>query len=526
MTRCVIYTRVSTAEQVDRTSLETQERVCQGYCEREDMAVVQMFTDRGESAKTADRPGLQDMLRFCSTKKNRIDRVVVYRLDRLARNNHDHAIFTATLAKYGTSIRSATEPAANDDDPTGRFMTTILSAVAQLDNEIRGMRSAEGMRRITERGGWAFQAPLGYLTARDAQNLPILVEDPDSGPLVRRLFEGIAQGTVREADACRILNDAGLRTQRGKMIHQQTVHYMLRNRIYCGRIRNTLTGGQVVKAAFTPLVSEALFDRTQAVLQGKAYVATPHKRHNDDFPLRYFVRCGACDQPLTGSFSKGRTARYPYYRCRNRKCLHVKVRKKDFEKAFAEYLDMMTMTYVPKLSEFRKRLLTHWQQLQASAIVDQQRCRDLLESKEKEQLRLVDKLVSGVVGDEVYQVKNAELDAEIATLRSQVHDAELADVDLQGLMDAADYALQNAERIWLGLSGENRVRFQRVIFPDGLTYGMNEGFGTAVTCPVFNVLEQIDVEKTKVVPLTGAGLNRLAGWLRAGVGVAEALQAA
>ena len=58
------------------------------------------------------------------------------------------------------------------------------------------------------------------------------------------------------------------------------------------------------------------------------------------------------------------------------------------------------------------------------------------------------------------------------------------------------------------------MRFQRVIFPDGLTYHMNEGFGTAVVCPVFNVLEQIEVERTKVAPHFVASWNRIVNFLR------------
>jgi DNA invertase Pin-like site-specific DNA recombinase len=110
MKRAVIYTRVSSTDQVEGTSLETQERSCREYCAREKMEVVELFSDRGESAKTADRPKFQDMVRFSNAKANLVNYVVVYRLDRLARNNHDYAVYTAALARRGVAIRSATEP--------------------------------------------------------------------------------------------------------------------------------------------------------------------------------------------------------------------------------------------------------------------------------------------------------------------------------------------------------------------------------------------------------------------------------
>src|SRR5210317_1992509 len=124
MKRAAIYVRVSSAEQVEGTSLETQEKACREYCTKEGMEVVKVFSDKGESAKTADRPQFQRMVHFCTLKKNRIDYVVVYRLDRMARNTHDVAVYTSTLASKDVAVRSATEPIS--EDPTGRFVKTVL----------------------------------------------------------------------------------------------------------------------------------------------------------------------------------------------------------------------------------------------------------------------------------------------------------------------------------------------------------------------------------------------------------------
>jgi site-specific DNA recombinase len=99
VTRAVIYTRVSTAEQVDNYSLDTQLRTCREYCEREDLEVDRVFREEGESAKTSDRPELQEMLSYCAlnVKRREIGFVVVARVDRLARNSLDHGAIRLTL---------------------------------------------------------------------------------------------------------------------------------------------------------------------------------------------------------------------------------------------------------------------------------------------------------------------------------------------------------------------------------------------------------------------------------------------
>ena len=85
--RSLIYKRVSTREQVANHSLDTQERACREHCRRHGLEVERVFRDEGESAKTANRPGLQAMLDFCARESKRLDvnAVVVYRIDRLAR---------------------------------------------------------------------------------------------------------------------------------------------------------------------------------------------------------------------------------------------------------------------------------------------------------------------------------------------------------------------------------------------------------------------------------------------------------
>ena len=106
MSRAVLYVRVSTADQVDNYSLETQEKECRRYCERQGLVVDRIFREEGESAKTVNRTQLQEMLRYLGSnaKKREITSVVVYRVDRLAREVGGHHTIKAALGTLQISF--------------------------------------------------------------------------------------------------------------------------------------------------------------------------------------------------------------------------------------------------------------------------------------------------------------------------------------------------------------------------------------------------------------------------------------
>ena len=159
--RAAIYCRVSTAEQVNNLSLATQERACREFCEREGIQIAHVFVEEGESAKTAQRTKLQEMLAICERDRKRLDLVVVYKIDRLARNNTDHHAVRAILKRLDIGLRSVTEPI--NDSSTGRLMEGILASFAEFENSVRAERTEAGMKRALGEGRWTFQAPVGYL---------------------------------------------------------------------------------------------------------------------------------------------------------------------------------------------------------------------------------------------------------------------------------------------------------------------------------------------------------------------------
>lgn len=121
--RAVVYCRVSSHEQLKGLSLETQSKACIDYCRSQGMEVAEVFVERAESASTTDRTQLQRMLTYCRTHRGRIHFLVVYMLDRFARNQYDHHALKAYLQKLGITLRAVAQPI--DDSATGKLMDGV-----------------------------------------------------------------------------------------------------------------------------------------------------------------------------------------------------------------------------------------------------------------------------------------------------------------------------------------------------------------------------------------------------------------
>lgn len=228
------------------TSLENQEKECKAFARKSEVPIPDshIFSDRGESAKFADRPELQRMLHFVKENKDKIDILYIWKIDRLARNLGDYYGIKVALNRYGVRIISVTEPI--DDDPVGRFLEAILAAAAQFDNEIRAIRSLTGMRMRVEQGEWPHDATIGYKKVNKR-----VVIDPDLGDIVRDVLIEFSTGTYSVAAISRYAFEKGIKTKSGKPRAHDAMSKMLKNLFYTGYTRNKLSE-KIIKGRHTP----------------------------------------------------------------------------------------------------------------------------------------------------------------------------------------------------------------------------------------------------------------------------------
>ncbi len=206
-----IYVRVSDQRQVKGTSIEMQEAECRAWCKANGYFVERVFVEPGVSAKTTNRPVLQEMMNYIASKPDGlISAVVVWKFDRFTRSFDDGVILRLQLRALGVQVLSATEK--TDTTPEGIFIQRIHDANSELDNSRRSHRALSGMKYRVSQGRYVWRAPTGYLNGRRGE--PSLVIDPVRGPLVKRLFEIVASGTSR-AEALRHVTQLGLRSING-----------------------------------------------------------------------------------------------------------------------------------------------------------------------------------------------------------------------------------------------------------------------------------------------------------------------
>ena len=498
--RAVIYTRVSSKEQVENNSLPTQERSCREFCVSRGWSVSRVFEEQGESAKTADRTELQKMLAYCTSKKNLIDFVVVFNLSRLDRQMADHVMIKGVLMASGITLQSVTETI--DDTPVGKLTENVVVSFHQFDNDIKSVRSKIGMKDAVERGRFVWKAPLGFLNGREPAPHPSLVHDPASAPLVRRAFEMVASGVSR-GDARRRVHALGLRGQGGGDLSVQSFNYLLRNHVYRAWVASKKWGGSGFRGDFEPIVDDTLFWIVQRRLTPASPTRVEYQRDNPEFPLRGLVRCGQCGGVLTGSATvKTKTGqRFPYYHCTRRGCKGVRIPRYALEGEFERL--MTDLTPKPEFSQlFREIVLDVWRSKRESITTLRadlrRRVDDLMAKKD----RIFDHFDTGKITGETYRRQTDRADADIGQAQLELAGVQGEEFDVGAVLDYAVAVLRGCGRTWKTFLPEQRRRFFRIVFPEGVTW-TGEGFGTTVTGSVFGWLRDLPEGKVKVVPPAG-----------------------
>jgi len=504
----ILYCRVSSKEQVENTSLESQERYCREYATRNDIAISDVYVDKGESAKTADRPEFMKAISFCINKNNRVDYFIVYKLDRFARNQDDHVMVRAKLRQGGTELRSVTEPI--NETPVGRAMEGMISVFAEFDNNVRTERTKGGMLERIKQGVWVWQAPLGYYRVAKGANI---TPDPNSAPLIRLGFEEWTKGTHSYHSLAQFLARKGLKTRHGRKPFAQLVEAMLRNSIYCGVIN--VWGGQY-EGSFAPIVSKELFNRCQKGYNRRKARFAHRSKSNPTFPLRRMTICGFCNASLTGSVSTGsKGMKYAYYHHQKQECSQAQFIPKDtFEQNFVEYLESITPdAQYEKL--FKAIVLDIWKNNYKNLDATNERIRRNIKQLEEERQRVFDLHRSGTYSDEDFTEQKRLVNQKIIDQRCMIQDTQVEEFNMEEALDYCFRFVRSTAATWLRLKAKYdiRLRFQKMIFEKNIRFD-GKKFGTATLTPVYKLNQEYHDKKSDLVPLIGKYWNEITADLK------------
>ena len=490
MSKAVIYVRVSSPRQVENTSLDVQETACRDWCAQNGIEVAKVFREEGESAKTANRTQFQRMFAYLDEHQSAISHVVVDKFDRFSRSVDEGAEYRMRLRRFKIALCSVKEP--TDETPAGKFVETLMGAVAEFDNDTRSQRALDGMKASVKAGRWTWLPPLGYLTGR--KNEPSLVLDPARADLLAKFFELVASGK-RKADAWKHVLAHGLRSVDGKVPSLWTASKWLKNPLYCGRIELPKWGVSV-KGDFEPLVSEETYRRVQDQLSGKAVVPTPHRRANEKYPLRRLVLCPVCREPATASTSKGKYNRYSYYHC-HRVAGHFRAPAHSVESAFLDLLDRL------QPEPDRMRLIEAifrrvWTDKQNTADAEARKIKAELKNRRDQKERSLNLMRAGVLTQEDFTGLYQQDNAAIGELESQLLLAQRKVIDADTAVSYLMHLFWNSRNLWENSDLDGKQRIARTIFPEGIFF-TEAGFGTPVTHSVYTLLADSNVEEGGMV---------------------------
>ena len=327
--RAVSYIRVSTREQAQRGGIEegfslpAQREANKRKAQSMGALVVKEFADRGESARSANRPELQKMLAYLK-EDGGIDYVIVHKLDRLARNRADDVEINRAFEDAGVRLVSTSENI--DQTPGGMLLHGIMSSIAEFYSRNLANEVIKGMGEKARNGGTLGKAPLGYLNVRardeNGREVRTVELDQQRAPLLRLAFSEYATGNWTVSQLADHLNTLGLSippTPRrcAKPITTTRLHKILRHPYYKGTI-----SFQGVEYAGThePLVDEETWSQVQAMLDSHRY--GERQRIHNHF-LKSTVVCGQCGARLSVQNAKNSKGTiYPYFVCARRCRLH------------------------------------------------------------------------------------------------------------------------------------------------------------------------------------------------------------
>lgn len=394
------YIRVSTVKQGEKgSSLQEQRDSIERFAARSGFKITQWFEER----ETAAKRGRSEFLRMMSAlEKGKATGVILHKIDRGARNLWDWARIQ-DLVERGVDVHFAHESV--DLKSRGGRLSADIQAVVAADY-IRNLRDevTKGIVGRLKQGFCPWGAPVGYLNRGKATAKAI---DPNKGPLVAMAFELYATGSYTIETLRKELWNRGLRSRKERTLGRSQVGAMLRNPFYIGLIKHRSTG-QVYQGVHQPLISKALFDRVQDVIEGRGTA----KIVQHEFLYRRLVRCSVCHKALTGERQRG----HVYYRCHAKGCPTNAIREEWIVQAIDRSLKGLTLK--PKqLQQCEPMLVDAEGRFQRAAVARKANAQLKLEATEKRLKRLMDAFLDGAIERDAFQQTNTSLPNERADLR-------------------------------------------------------------------------------------------------------------
>ncbi len=383
--------------------------------------------------------------------------------------------------------------------------------MASLNAEFTRLHNSEQvihrMRGRLLRGYSVFSVPVGYKYEGAAKKSKYLVPDEPVASIVREALEGYASGRfASQAEVQRFLQSqpAYPKDRKGE-VHQQRVYQLLTRVTYAGYIESPNWNVPRTPAKHQPLISYQTFEKIQRRLLVRSHTPA-RKDFNEDFPLRGFVCCADCDQPLRAGWTKGRNTYYPYYNCQTRSCESYgkSIKREKIQGEFEHVLDGLKPT-----KELFHALYTVMRRLWDDRVTGVQdgvkALKDDLSRLEAQADKLVDLSLATTSYDMLTRFQNRLrlIENEKVGIREKldVFGKPRRSFD-QAYRTAMDF-LANPSKLWVSDSFEDKRTLLKLAFPGRVSYSRISGYRTAAKSMPFRVFDTLALAGKEMVDATG-----------------------
>lgn len=303
----VIYARYSSHSQTEQ-SIEGQIAVCQEYAKRNNYTIVGEYVDRALTGTNDNRPQFKKMIE--DSNKKFFNGVLVYQLDRFARNRYDSATYKNKLKKNNVRVFSAKENIS--DDASGILMESVLEGMAEYYSAELSQKVRRGMQINAEKclfnGG---TVPLGF----KIDNNKKFQIDENKANIVREIFEMYKKGNTT-TEIINYLNDRNIKTCLGNKFNKNSIHNMLANKKYIG----TYTyNGIEIENGIPQIIDNETFKAVQERIK-IAKRAPAKEKAKTEYLLTTKLFCGTCKEMMVGVSGTSRRKKvHNYYSCNGRR---------------------------------------------------------------------------------------------------------------------------------------------------------------------------------------------------------------
>lgn len=405
MATYAIYARKSSeSEERQVLSIDSQIRELRDLARSRGHTVADVYSEARSAKEPGRRPVFGTLLR--EIRKRKIDGILCWKLDRLARNPVDGAAIIWALEE-GTIREIATHERTFTNGGDEKFWMQLEFGMAKKYVDDLSENVKRGNRAKLEQGWLPGMPPLGYLNDRVAKTI---VPDPDRFELVRKIWRLVLAGRST-AEVLAIANgEWGLRTPRrprsgNKPIARSTLYQMLSDPFYHGLI---VRNGESYAGAHQTMITKAEFDRVQALL-GRPNRRAP-MRH--DFAYTGMIQCGECGLSVTAEHKVHRHGyKYIYYHCTKRnagaRCSQPSIEVKQLDQQISATLGRIHVD--DKLLAWARGELRKLATRERARVAPERRSlATALQAIQREGAALLDMRIRGLISDDEYSAKKRE----------------------------------------------------------------------------------------------------------------------